>query len=226
MFLLVDTAFEIGLVGLFHNDKCLEEVKIPSISTLSNKLLPAIDTLLRRHSVKPQDLDFIAVGVGPGSYTGIRVAAMVAKTIAYSCQKPLVGVCSLTAFYAKLPGPFAVLIDARIAGAYLLKGTCSTNGEILFEQRPRILDLSDIKTIEGVECLVTSPQNKIQTRLLALSTARDWQWVLMEASLQEMGKQALSLYQKGRFSKDFTLELLYLRKTQAEIEAKDSCPDE
>jgi tRNA A37 threonylcarbamoyladenosine modification protein TsaB len=57
----------------------------------------------------------IAVGIGPGSYTGIRVGAALAKTLAYGWNIPLLGFCSLKAFE-----PLPVLIDARMGGFYAL----------------------------------------------------------------------------------------------------------
>ncbi len=61
----------------------------------------------------------IAVGQGPGSFTGVRVGAALAIGLALGWGLPLYGFCSLTAF-APIIGPWAVLFDARTPGVYVL----------------------------------------------------------------------------------------------------------
>jgi tRNA threonylcarbamoyl adenosine modification protein YeaZ len=65
--------------------------------------------------------DFVAVGQGPGSYTGIRVGAAMAQALAYAWNVPLFSFCSMRAFLPRTIKPCAVLFDARIAGFYCLK---------------------------------------------------------------------------------------------------------
>ncbi|WP_239618798.1 tRNA (adenosine(37)-N6)-threonylcarbamoyltransferase complex dimerization subunit type 1 TsaB [Cohnella mopanensis] len=61
----------------------------------SVRILSEIKDLLSRNGIQSKDLDAIAVGQGPGSYTGVRIAVTVAKTLAWTWNKPLVGVSSL-----------------------------------------------------------------------------------------------------------------------------------
>ena len=55
----------------------------------------AIERLLTRVKLTAQDIDAVAVSEGPGSYTGIRIGVTIAKTLAWTLNKPLVGVSSL-----------------------------------------------------------------------------------------------------------------------------------
>lgn len=63
----------------------------------STRLVPVIQDLLQSQGIRMEDLDGIAVGVGPGSYTGVRIGVTVAKTLAWSLKLPLIGVSSLAA---------------------------------------------------------------------------------------------------------------------------------
>ncbi|WP_010291028.1 tRNA (adenosine(37)-N6)-threonylcarbamoyltransferase complex dimerization subunit type 1 TsaB [Kurthia massiliensis] len=85
----------------------------------------AIERLLQRVNLTAQDIDAFAVSEGPGSYTGIRIGVTIAKTLAWTMKKPLVGVSSLkmlAANAAMYTGVVCTLIDARrqnvYAGAY------------------------------------------------------------------------------------------------------------
>lgn len=60
-------------------------------------LVPMVQELLESSGMLPENLDAIAVGVGPGSYTGVRIGVTVAKTMAWTLGKPVYGVSSLEA---------------------------------------------------------------------------------------------------------------------------------
>jgi len=85
----------------------------------SELLLPMIDGLLRRAGVTLADLDAIAFGEGPGSFTGLRIACGVAQGLAFGADKPVVGVGTLLAL-AQASGAEAAAccLDARIKEVY------------------------------------------------------------------------------------------------------------
>ncbi len=109
-------------------------------------LVPSVEILLREAEVSLEDLAGIAVGSGPGSFTGLRVAAATAKAWAWSLGIPLYAVSSLegAALVEARGEPLCVLFDARgerlYAGAYrrrgrswetLLPPTATTVAEVL-----------------------------------------------------------------------------------------------
>jgi tRNA threonylcarbamoyladenosine biosynthesis protein TsaB len=82
-------------------------------------ILEDIDKLLQQLNLKIGELDGIAFGMGPGSFTGLRVACMVAKGLAYPHKLPLLGVCSLTSmldFHNQYPT--LACLDARMQQVY------------------------------------------------------------------------------------------------------------
>ncbi|HWV38604.1 MAG TPA: tRNA (adenosine(37)-N6)-threonylcarbamoyltransferase complex dimerization subunit type 1 TsaB [Vulgatibacter sp.] len=96
-------------------------------------LLPGwIDEVLQEAGVRLQELDGIGVGIGPGSFTGLRISLATAKGLAYAARLPLAGVSTLQAMALQArglvphAGAFVPLLDARkrevYAGFYLPQG--------------------------------------------------------------------------------------------------------
>lgn len=82
----------------------------------SERLLPLVDEVLARAGLTLAQVDRLAVGVGPGSFTGVRLGLATAKGLQLATGHPLVGVSSLAALAASawaLEGPLLAAIDAR-----------------------------------------------------------------------------------------------------------------
>lgn len=84
-------------------------------------LVPAIRDLLAEGGLSPRDLGVIGVGLGPGSYTGLRIGVTAAKTLAYALGIPLLGFDSLEAIARCAPADTAhvsVIADAQRGDLY------------------------------------------------------------------------------------------------------------
>lgn len=86
----------------------------------SQKVLPQIQTLLREASWQVQDLEAVAIGHGPGSFTGLRIGVGVAQGVSYGAACPMLGVSSLAALAmsSQQDGDIKVAIDARMGEIY------------------------------------------------------------------------------------------------------------
>lgn len=87
----------------------------------STQLMPAIEQVMKSSGWKPFELDRIAVTKGPGSYTGVRIGATIAKTLAWTLNKPLIPISSLKVLAANglLSDAIIIpLIDARRRNVY------------------------------------------------------------------------------------------------------------
>lgn len=116
--LSLDTATRYQLVGLLDGDDVLESRARKVPYEHSSDLLGSIHEVLHTQGWGPRELGLIAVGVGPGSFTGLRVAMAVAKGLARAASVPLVGVSTLAAMAAPVawanPGvPVCAALDAR-----------------------------------------------------------------------------------------------------------------
>ena len=87
--LLIDTATERGIVSIFDQETQLFHADLPYGLNNSKHLLPKIQEGLLSLGLEPKDLHCIACGTGPGSYTGMRVGAMTAKTLSFALEIPL-----------------------------------------------------------------------------------------------------------------------------------------
>ena len=83
------------------------------------EVLADADELLRAAGVVPRDLDLLAVGVGPGSFTGVRIGLAGARGLALALDLPVAGVSTLEALAAGAPGAVPV-IDARRGEIFVL----------------------------------------------------------------------------------------------------------
>lgn len=98
--LAIDTATSSMTVAVTEDGRVLKEINSHAERNHSIYLVPHIKQALAELGLQPADLSGIAVGRGPGSYTGVRIGITVAKTIAWALGLPLVGVSSLEAMAA------------------------------------------------------------------------------------------------------------------------------
>ena len=137
--LAFDTANEIIAIGLgvLHVSSCMIEltasVEAEARRASNTQLLPRIDAALAEHGVAREDIACVAVGRGPGSFTGVRIAMATAKGIASALEVPLVGVSSLdavawNAWAAGERGPLSVVADAMRKEVYPVRYLLNDTG--------------------------------------------------------------------------------------------------
>jgi tRNA threonylcarbamoyladenosine biosynthesis protein TsaB len=105
--LAFDTATSVATSALLDDGEVLGER-----TSRAQTLLEDVDALLRQGGAHPRDLDVLAIGIGPGSFTGVRIGLAVARGLALSLDVRGGGVSTLAALAAGAPGALPV-IDAR-----------------------------------------------------------------------------------------------------------------
>lgn len=121
--LIVETSSEKGILILSLEKNPVASLPLPAGPALSQSLALTVSSFLKTHQWAP---DFIGIGEGPGSYTGVRVGAALAQALGYGWNIPVFGFCSLNSFFTPHANSQAVVVDAKKAGSYLLLGVGET----------------------------------------------------------------------------------------------------
>ncbi len=117
----IDTSTSCGSVGLVDDQGVIADTLLNLPVTHSERLLAAIGGVLDQSSCTLTDLNGIAISLGPGSFTGLRIGVSVVKGLAFTTGLPVVGVSTLDALAAQVaPTSYAIcpILDARKAEVY------------------------------------------------------------------------------------------------------------
>jgi tRNA threonylcarbamoyl adenosine modification protein YeaZ len=122
--LAIDTAHAAVSACLLAGESLLARETVPMVRGHGEALLPMIDRVMADAKLAFSSIDRVAVVVGPGSFTGIRIGIAAARAIGFSNSAPVIGVSSLAAFAAPLldgrsAGVIAAAIDAKHGQVYV-----------------------------------------------------------------------------------------------------------
>ena len=198
--LSIDTATKACAVGLCRDGKILAEYKINMGMTHSEGLMPQLEQLLERTGVQKADIDLIAVSMGPGSFTGLRIGLATAEALAYAWKKPLQGVATPLALAYNLPVSGIVLspvLDAQKGNYY----------QAMYEWQD-----GEVAELQSVQ--VVNKQQLLENLVLQGKPA-----VILGLRLPQAAGTALAAlkaYNPETQSGIFGLEPYYIRKSEAE----------
>ncbi len=131
--LALDTSTFLGTVAVVKDGVLLAELSASVRATHGETLLPHVQHVLSLSGAKLADLDLFAVGIGPGSFTGVRIGVATAKGLALANQKPLVGVTSLQSLARGLTfgeGLGVPVLDAHKGEVYCAAYARDEQGEL------------------------------------------------------------------------------------------------
>jgi tRNA threonylcarbamoyladenosine biosynthesis protein TsaB len=135
LILAFDTATDVATSALVADGEVLGERVSQAVT-----LLEDVDALVRQAGARTRDIDALAVGIGPGSFTGLRVGLATARGLALALDIPVAGVSTLSALAAGAPGALPV-IDARRREVFILQG------------EPRVLAPEELGVAPGTVCV-------------------------------------------------------------------------
>lgn len=153
-YLIIDTSTDICLIALVRDERILAEHVFPHLNLLSKNLLVSIQELIESSGTLLSDLSFIAVGTGPGSYTGTRLGAAVAKSLAFGLGIEVKPFCSPLAFLPNKDGSFLFIIPTRPGPYFILRG--QQNASRVTQQSANLFSEAEfLAEAESVDYLVS-----------------------------------------------------------------------
>lgn len=222
--LAIDTATKIGSVALY-DDKIgvIGEINLYVKVNHSNVIMDAVDSLFKLSGLNIKDVDRIAVTIGPGSFTGIRIGTAIAKGLAYSLKKPIVGVNELDVLAhmgENREDIIVPLIDARKERVYFSKYRYIDN-ILLREEEYKDGELRDVlEDLKGKKVTFIGDGAIVNEKLINEILEKDYNIYSKANSIPRAGVAAqISLHlPEDNF---YTLEPLYVNKSQAEREKEE-----
>jgi tRNA threonylcarbamoyladenosine biosynthesis protein TsaB len=169
LLLALDTATERGSLALVADDRVLLEYSLESHNAYLTRLMPGVAAILRNAGKDVADLDAVAVSLGPGNFTGLRIGLATAKTLAWSLRRPLVPVPTLEVLAAQFPRhphPVGVVMDAKRGEVFWGRFRCQEDMPQMLEG-PLRLPVGDLPARLSPPLLLTGPGLEIYREVLA-----------------------------------------------------------
>lgn len=171
--LAVETATRACSAALLRDGECEEVLRLEP-NRHAEVLIPMIQELMHGAGLRFDQLDALAVGSGPGSFTGLRIGIAVTQGLAFGAGRPVVPVSSLHALAVRVNGPCVLAaIDARMNQVYWnLYRRDSASGAMQALQEPRVSNPEDVRLPDDGEWLAAgSGCDAYEDKLLRGATA-------------------------------------------------------
>lgn len=145
--LAIETSSRSGSVALMRDADTLDERALGQGAFQGKTLAPTIEALLLEGGVKPAEVGLVAVGLGPGSFTGLRVGIAFARGFAFAADHPMVGVSSMEALaHIEAEEGEKLLCVARAGHEELFHAAFEkTNGSIVSLMDPSVDSLDVVR---------------------------------------------------------------------------------
>ena len=216
----IDTSGRKGSVALCRGDSAsFEALQVANLEggTYSARLMPVIAELLRASGFEKRDIDGFVVVSGPGSFTGLRVGLATAKALCEVLGKPLAVVSMLEAVASTHGGHgVTVVLDAGRGEVYV--GEYRAGGERATVVREYILKLAEFPDVfRRSEGTLLTPDAAVAESLRAAGLGIS---LVDPVRADQIGRIGLRKLQAGEVVDPATVDVNYIRRSDAEIFAK------
>lgn len=231
--LAIETSSRLSSVALHDGTSLIGQKSFAHGLQNAARLLPLIDELCREHALAPGDLTDIAVSIGPGSFTGLRIGVTLAKTLAFSTGAHLLAVPTLPVIAHNAPADAAYvlpILDAKRDQVFA--ALYQRSGHRLDEIRPpELIHLPDLLAQaprplvvlgEGINAhkhhlfADADPETPLAQRTPRSPDITCVPEELWYPNAPTVAAFALILKQQGAYADPFKLTPLYLRKPEAQ----------
>ncbi|MFW6059208.1 MAG: tRNA (adenosine(37)-N6)-threonylcarbamoyltransferase complex dimerization subunit type 1 TsaB [Phycisphaeraceae bacterium] len=214
--LAIETTSRQGTLALGRGEALLEVIDLPVQRRHNVGLVPGIDRLCRAHGVTPTGLDEVYISLGPGSFTGLRVAVAAVKMLALARGVKVVGVPTLEVVARQAdPAHEHVAVCLNLKRDEVYCGVYRRQGEDVHPvTRPAL------RTVAALLCEAPRPVALLGEMLPELPADMDEQVTVLppEAArprAENVWHVGRALAQRGAYSDPFTLEPMYVRRPEA-----------
>lgn len=145
--LAFDTVSSSFSIALQKDDDSIIEYNKEDVRNHNEEILPVLNNFLKENDISLDKIDYIVLGIGPGSFTALRIAFATVKTICYAKNIPIIGISSLETLYENIKdydGIKASMIDARkgsiYADIYFGNNKLMENLDLTYEEFINIID--------------------------------------------------------------------------------------
>lgn len=216
----VSSSFSIAL----KKDNNIIEVNKENIKNHNEELLPILNSFLEENKISLNEINCIVMGIGPGSFTAIRIAFSTIKTICYAKNIPIIGASSLETLYQNIVSYNGIklsMIDARkgsiYANIYKDNNKIKENLDLTYEEAVNLI--KDISTKDDTITLCGDGFSKNETYFK--ENLQEYKLNILDNSYNiiKASKSILiseERYNKKQFDNIFSLNPLYIRKSEAE----------
>jgi len=210
--LLLETSGRTGQVALAEGESLLATRRLDESRHQARDLAPAVAELLAGAGWKPRDVSAVVVSRGPGSYTGLRVGLMSAKTFAYAAGCALLAIDTFAVIAAQAPAeadPLDVIADAQQQKVYVQRFERGTPVSAL------VIRLAAEWLANAPAPWVSGPGLRHHRERLP-AEVRAVEESLWEPRAESLLALALKRWRAGERDDLFAVEPLYLRPSAAE----------
>lgn len=216
----VSSSFSIAL----KKDNNIIEVNKENIKNHNEELLPILNSFLEENKISLNEINCIVMGIGPGSFTAIRIAFSTIKTICYAKNIPIIGASSLETLYQNIVSYNGIklsMIDPRkgsiYANIYKDNNKIKENLDLTYEEAVNLI--KDISTKDDTITLCGDGFSKNETYFK--ENLQEYKLNILDNSYNiiKASKSILiseERYNKKQFDNIFSLNPLYIRKSEAE----------
>lgn len=222
MILAIDTSTRVSSVALVEDGRVIAELNQDTRLTHSERLMPQIKQLLDMAEKKRSDLTAIAVSIGPGSFTGLRIGMATAKTIAYALGIPIVGVPTMEALAWNCPLDgicLAAMLDAQKGNVYTARYRFE-DGKLIVEEDACVRSFEDaVAGLQALDrpCIIVGERQAIRDAALLTGKVRLAPPHLFAPRAASVALCAQERLLCGEADEVMQLEPLYIRRAEAEV---------
>lgn len=181
-------------------------------------LAPALQLLLKDADWSPQSIELVAVAVGPGSFTGLRIGVITAKMFAYAVGTDVVGINTLDALAAQAPNspaPLWTILDAQRQELFAARFIVDDPGRVRTDRETSIVSQDAwLAELQPGDRVTGSALRRLHARIpVGVELVPEEYW---QPTAEAVGQVAWKVYQAGQRDDVWTLAPNYYRPSAAE----------